>query len=270
VKDVSLLAELAKKNSAKSRALIAITLSKSQSSHIGSAYSVIDILSALYSNYSSEEFQNFEVRVLLSKGHAAIAQYAALIAANLVNVDLENVYCKNGSEYYGHVNHATSPLIPLSTGSLGHGLPFAVGISIGQLKNQNEYQRVFVIISDGECDEGTTWECALIANQFKLKNLCVVIDRNRLQSLASTEETLALEPLREKWESFGWEVRSVDGHNHYDILNSIRTSEKPLCIIAHTTKGKGVDFMENSVDWHYKYPDATILEDVLIQIGRES
>ena len=153
-----------------------------------------------------------------------------------------------------------SPGIELSTGSLGHGLPYGLGKALSRTINRVS-GRVFVVMSDGECDEGTTWESALIANHHRLKNLCVVIDRNGIQSLKETESTLKLEPFAAKWRSFGWNVIEVNGHHYREIAKAlICKSDAPLVVIAKTTKGKGVKFMEDSVLWHYKSPNLEELE----------
>lgn len=233
---------------------------KAGASHVGSALSIIDILALLYSGQFDLLSDSPELTpndaFILSKGHAAAALYAILyLKGKISRTDLDS-YCADGALLGGHVSHNNVSGVELSTGSLGHGLPYGVGIALAKkMKRQNGL--VFVVISDGECDEGTTWESALIANQFNLGNLVVIVDRNGLQSLAPTEETIALEPLSEKWDSFGWNCRKVNGHNQSDVLEAIestRSTAKPTCIIAETTKGKGVSFMENTIQWHYKSP----------------
>lgn len=226
---------------------------KAKASHVGSSLSVVDILSTLYSGFLSLGLDGKD-RFILSKGHAAAALYAVLAEVSLIPHSWLDTYCNNGAALGGHVTSEGVPGVILSTGSLGHGLPYAVGIAQGIKMNQ-DIGRVFVVISDGECDEGTTWESALIASQFKLDNLCLIIDRNRIQSLGPTEDTIGLEPLDQKWESFGWDVRVVDGHNYIAIENALEKTTKPLVVIANTIKGKGVSFMENSVLWHYKSPN---------------
>lgn len=225
----------------------------SKASHIGSCLSVIDILAAAFT-YKTNFSEINKVQILLSKGHAAGALYAVLAELTLLESDLTD-YCLDDSKLYGHVNHLASEAIPLSTGSLGHGMPFALGMALAS-KLKLDGNRVIAVISDGECNEGTTWESALIANQFKLDNFIVIIDRNRIQSLGPTEDTIQLEPLGDKWSSFGWRIVNVDGHNCLDVLTALTTdSAGPLCIIASTIKGKGVSYMENAVEWHYKSPN---------------
>lgn len=226
---------------------------ESKASHIASCLSVIDVLAvALVEKFSTKNPIEFDV--LLSKGHAAAALYSVLDAVGELAIPLDT-YCKDDSPLYGHVNHHASPHIPLSTGSLGHGLPFGLGIAFAKKFNGIK-QKTVVIMSDGECDEGTTWESAMIANHHKLDQLVAIIDRNKIQSLGNTEDVLKLEPFKEKWIAFGWEVRDIDGHDHDEISNALNTqSEHPVCVIANTIKGKGVNFMEDSVAWHYKSPN---------------
>jgi len=238
----------------KSRLLVLEMTNKSKASHVGSCLSVIDVLSTIY--FLQANSKNFdEIEVILSKGHAAAAAYSILANLNEISMQDINKYCEDGSLLNGHISHLISPRIRLSTGSLGHGFPFGIGLAIANLQKQKEI-KTFVVMSDGECDEGTTWESALIANQFKLKNLVVVIDRNFIQSLGRTEDVMKLEPLAEKWESFGFQVIEIDGHDHgllFETLN--RNFEVPTCIIANTTKGKGVSYMEDTVLWHYRSPN---------------
>lgn len=244
---------------------------RSNGSHIGSSLSCTDILAVLHTFFV---FKNTDERkknvFLMSKGHAASAYYATLALKDYFPLKMLNTYCENGSKLGGHVTASAELGVELSTGSLGHALPYGMGIALGN-KLGNLNSKVFVLISDGECNEGTTWESALISSHNELSNLVVIIDRNRIQSLGFTEDTLILEPLSEKWESFGWEVLSIDGHNHLEIHKALNLSghlerKKPLCIIANTVKGKGVDFMENSVDWHYKSPNDEQLNEAINQI----
>ena len=196
-------------------------------------------------------------RFILSKGHAGAGVYAALAESGFMSVEKLKTHYQDGSDLSGHVSHKGIPGVEFSTGSLGHGLPVASGMALAASINKDKH-RIFVLMSDGECDEGSNWEAILFASHHKLNNLVAIIDRNRLQSIRSTEETLTLEPFFDKWKSFGWEVVEVDGHNHEEISNACgrsRTSQnKPLCIIANTTKGKKVSFMENNVLWHYRSP----------------
>ncbi len=241
----------------------------SGASHIGSCFSVLDIVSVLYSSNFDIRLENWKDnksnRVILSKGHSIAALYAALATKGFFPIGQLDNYCKNGSMLGGHPNHLV-PGVELSTGSLGHGLPYATGIALAKKKLGYEGQ-VFVIMSDGELDEGTTWESALFAQHNNLCNLTVIVDRNFLQSLESTESTLSLEPLDEKFRSFNWEVETIDGHDHIKLINVLsKTQLKPKLIIAETIKGKGVSFMENEVKWHYKSPNQEEFEKALKEI----
>jgi transketolase len=158
------------------------------------------------------------------------------------------------------------PAINLSTGSLGHGLPFSVGRALAKKRMESKGQS-FVIMSDGECDEGSNWEAALLASHLQLDNLSVIIDRNFLQSLKGTEDTVQLEPLADKWKAFNWDIAVVNGHSHEELREAIfRKSRKPMLTIANTIKGYGVSFMQNSVNWHYKSPSAEDLSKAISEL----
>ncbi len=230
-------------------------------SHIASIYSMADIVAVLYADVMRHDPKNPKMpdrdRLLLSKGHAGAGIYAALAECGYFPVSELETHCQNGSRLSGHVSHKGVPGVEASTGSLGQGLPMAMGMAMAaKLSHQNH--RVFCIIGDGECDEGAVWETALIANQYKLDNFIVTIDFNKIQSLAPVEETIALEPLDQKWASFGWHVIRVDGHDHaalhaaYAEAKAAMGNGKPIVVIADTVKGKGVSFMENTVLWHYR------------------
>jgi transketolase len=247
---------------------------RAQVSHVASALSVVDILSAIYSRRSAPTPEDASAAdrevVILSKGHAAAALYSVLSELGFFPNDWLDSYCKDSAQLGGHVTSKNVPGVELSTGSLGHGMPYGLGVAISR-KISNVSSPVFVVISDGECNEGTTWESALIANRFKLDNLIVIIDRNRIQSLDFTEKTIPLDPLEDKWKSFGWEVAEVDGHSIEEIQTAV--SQRTTCkvLIANTTKGKGVSFMENSIEWHYKSPNDEQLELALLEVlGAES
>jgi transketolase len=227
------------------------------SSHICSVFSIADILSVLYGSFlvisPNKPNDDSRDRFILSKGHAGAGVYAALSEVGFFSKELLKTHYKNGSYLSGHVSHKGIPGVEFSTGSLGHGLPVGVGIAIaGKLNNKN--YRTVVILSDGECDEGSNWEAILNAAHNNLNRLIAIIDYNKLQSLDTIKNTLELEPFAEKWKSFGWHVIEIDGHNHSQIESALnyKSENKPLCIIANTIKGKGVSFMENNVIWHYK------------------
>ena len=246
--------------------------SLAKAAHVASSLSVIDLLAVLYSGIANVTPDNHEKTdrdiVILSKGHAAAAIYSVLALKKFFDSSWLDNYCGDGAQLGGHVTSTGVPGVELSTGSLGHGLPYGLGIAISR-KLTKSPGNIFIIMSDGECDEGTTWESALIANHYNLNNLCVIIDRNRIQSLDYTESTIALEPFIDKWRSFGWDVIEVDGHNYLSLAESMsEKSSKPKCIIANTIKGKGVDFMENTVLWHYKSPNDEELSSAISQVEK--
>jgi len=208
-------------------------------------------------------------RFILSKGHAGAGVYAVLAETGFFPVEKLKTHYQDGSDLSGHVSHKGNPGVELSTGSLGHGLSVAVGMAkAAKLDGKNH--RVFCLLSDGECDEGSNWEAILFASHHKLDNLVAVVDYNKIQSLAQVSETLALEPFVDKWESFGWEVREADGHDHNDLKDNFSSipfvKDKPSVVIAHTTKGKGVSFMENSVLWHYRSPQGEEFENAIKEL----
>lgn len=237
------------------RKLILKMTSSAGAPHVGSALSVVDILSVLYTGAANITPKNLNAAdrdiVILSKGHAASALYSVLALQGFFPIEWLSDYCKNGSVLGGHVNSKGVPGVEFSSGSLGHGMPYGVGIALSR-KRSLIGGHVYVIVSDGECDEGTTWESAMIANHFKLDNLTVIVDRNGLQSLTFTEDTIKLEPFEDKWKAFGWQTQSVDGHDFSGIKLSLSNFSGPRCLIANTIKGKGIKFMENTVLWHYK------------------
>jgi len=244
---------------------------RAQVSHVASALSVVDILAAIYARPGAPRLQTLDEFdreiVILSKGHSAAALYAVLSELDFFPKDWLDEYCKDSARLGGHVTSKGVPGVELSTGSLGHGLPYGLGIALSR-KFSNVSSPVIVVISDGECNEGTTWESALIANRFKLDNLIVVIDRNRIQSLDFTESTIPLEPLGGKWKSFGWQVAEINGHSIGEIQSALETRTTCKVVIANTIKGKGVSFMENSVKWHYKPPSDKELELALLEVLR--
>ena len=191
---------------------------------------------------------------ILSKGHAGLALYCVLYCLKKISKKLLYSYGSNNTLLMQHVSHKVKD-IRVSTGSLGHGLPIAVGIALSS-KLRNKNKKIYVLISDGELNEGTTWEALLFASHHNLKNLIIIIDYNKIQSLAPVKKTLKIEPLANKLKSFGCEVKKIDGHNFKKIFNALnnKKNSKPLVVIADTIKGKGVSFMENRVSWHYKSP----------------
>jgi transketolase len=193
-------------------------------------------------------------RFILSKGHAGAGVYAVLAECGFFPVAELARHCQDGSNLSGHVSHKGIPGVELSTGSLGHGLSVGTGMAYAATLDGKTH-RIVVLLSDGECDEGSIWEAVLFAAHHKLNRLTVIIDYNKIQSLKRVDETLGLEPFAEKWRAFGWRVDEVNGHDHDELARALQTpadADKPTCIIAHTVKGKGVSFMENTVLWHYR------------------
>jgi transketolase len=194
---------------------------------------------------------------ILSKGHAASALYATLSQRGFFSEKVLKNYCQNGKKLAGHNTKNCVPGVEISTGSLGHGLPMGIGVALA-FREDKRKSKVFVLMSDGECDEGSNWEAALFASHNKLDNLIAIIDYNKFQALGKTNEVLNLEPLKNKWESFGWQVKEINGHNFKEIENALYFTPfkkgMPSIIIAHTKKGFGVSFMENIFEWHYKSP----------------
>ncbi len=244
-----------------------------KSSHVGSGLSMADIVAVLYGEIlrvdPADPLWPDRDRFILSKGHAGACVYAALAERGFMPLTTLESHYQNGSVLSGHVNHKGVPGVEMSTGSLGHGLGVGAGMAL-QLRRLGGDQRVYVVMSDGECDEGSNWEAALFAAHHRLSNLCAVVDYNKLQSLASVADTIGLEPFADKWRAFGWAVAESDGHDH-DALKAAfehaASSDKPTCVIAHTVKGRGVSFMENQVLWHYRAPAGEELAAALVELG---
>lgn len=241
--------------------------SRGKSSHIGSVLSMADILAVLYARILNVDPARPDDpdrdRVILSKGHGGAGIYAALAERGFFDTELLKGHYQNGSIFSGHVSHKGVPGVDLSTGSLGHGLGVGTGMALAS-KRMNATWRAFVVMSDGECDEGSVWEAAMFAGHHRLSNLIAIIDYNKIQSLAPVAETLALEPFADKWRAFGWAVQESDGHDVAALESALRTAPdsdgRPTVVIAHTTKGKGVSFMENAVLWHYRTAQGDELE----------
>lgn len=237
------------------RRLIIDMLTKAKSSHLGCALSVIDILTVLYkaivnAQLIKEKNKNRDY-IILSKGHAAAALYAALIGANILPSELANTFSQIGSQLAGHPIKGNLPGIEASTGSLGHGLSIGVGIALS-LKNDGLKNRVFVIVGDGECQEGSIWEALMFANRYKLNNLTIIVDYNKLQAFDRTNDLVNLK-FATRFKAFGCLVSEIDGHNYRKLFSTLsRTPKSVHIIIAHTIKGKGLSFAEDKLEWHYK------------------
>jgi transketolase len=242
--------------------------------HPGGDLSAADILAVLYTSVLNIDPANprrpDRDRFILSKGHCSAALYATLAAAGFFPQACLAEYMKPLSMLNGHPDRNKLPGVEANTGPLGHGLPVAVGAAKAA-KITGALWRTFVLTGDGELQEGSNWEAAMSASQFGLDNLAAIVDRNRLQQGDETERTISLEPLVDRWRSFGWAVREVDGHDLELLIRTFRDtpfeSGHPSCVIAHTQKGRGVSFMEDRVEWHHRVPTAQELAAALEELG---
>jgi transketolase len=247
---------------------------RAKSSHVGGGLSMAEILAVLYGDVlnvdpSRPDWESRD-RFVLSKGHACAGLYAVLAARGFFPEPELETFCADGSRFAGHATHAGIPGVECSTGSLGHGLSIACGMALAARFGTHPY-RVFAVLSDGECDEGSIWEAALFAGHHKLGNLIAIVDYNRIQSMGSTDEVLRLDPFTAKWQSFGWRAVEVDGHSVEALQTALRESSdaRPLCVIANTVKGKGVSFMEDQLLWHYRSPQGDEYLQALKELGVE-
>lgn len=247
------------------------TACKGGSGHIASALSAVEIMTALYLggilkyDPKDPEWEDRD-KVILSKGHASLVLYSILKRIGYLTQEELSTFCQPGSRLGGEPKMGDIPGVEATTGSLGHGLSFAVGIAMANKMDARD-SRVYVILGDGECQEGSVWEAAMSAAYHKLDNLTVILDCNKLQAMGTTESILRIEPLAEKWTGFGWDVSEADGNSVESMLQVLREDRKsgvksPRMILAHTTKGKGISFMENVPIWHYRMPDREELEIV--------
>ena len=247
---------------------------KAKASHIGSALSIADVLAVLFTSSDICDFREpsdpCRDRLLLSKGHACVALYSALcIRGYFSELDLMT-YGDDFSPFMNHASHYV-PGVEVSTGALGHAMPIACGISIAA-KSRKQNWHTFVILSDGELQEGSNWEAFMFAAHHNLNHLTIIIDYNNLQSLESVDNTLSLQPLDQKLRAFGWSVYIVNGHSHDELKESLSCAKRtstPAAVIMLTTKGKGVSFMENSVAWHYKSPNDDELSKALREVASQ-
>ncbi|CCQ72163.1 transketolase [Magnetospira sp. QH-2] len=245
--------------------------SSGQASHVGSCLSVTDILATIYgavARVRPEDPQwSDRDRVIVSKGHVAAATYAVLAELDYFPKAWLDDYSKPGSPLIGHVSHKI-PGVELSTGSLGHGLPVACGMALAS-RRAGAGWGAFVVLSDGELDEGSNWEAALFAAHHRLDNVTAVVDYNRLQGFGRTDDVLGLEPLADKWRAFGWRVMEVDGNDTQALEKALTTAPDdgvPSLVIGHTVKGRGVSFMEDQLAWHYKTPTPEQFEQALKEL----
>ena len=239
---------------------------KSKEGHVASAYSIIDLVWVLYKNILNvEQISNgISHKFILIKGHASLALYAVFLSMGYISQEEFDTFCEYGSKLGGHPDSNKLPQIEASTGSLGHGLPIAVGMAMA-LNIKKNISRVYCLVGDGECNEGSIWEAVLLATQHRLGNLCCIVDYNH-----STDRALLMGDIAEKFSAFGWEAIVIDGHNHKEILNAYMLallSEKPMVIIANTIKGKGIKLMENSPEWHHKSPSIEELSAIYKELG---
>ena len=248
-------------------------ISQAKTSHIGSCLSMADILAVLYGRILNIDPKQpawpARDRLIVSKGHAAAVTYAAIAEAGFMPKERLAEYARNGGQLYGHVTNVGVPGVEFSSGSLGHGLPVGAGMALVG-KRSGAAWRVFVVMSDGELDEGSNWEAILFAGHHQLDNLTIVIDYNKIQSLDWVDKTLKLEPLADKFQAFGWSVREVDGHDVTELSSALGAvpleTGRPGAVIAHTVKGKGVSWMEGKVLWHYRPPTPDELVTALAEV----
>ena len=230
----------------------------SNSAHIGGAFSLSDIVACLYFSIMTLDKKNPQNinrdRFILSKGHACLVLYSALMEVGIINKSEIKTFEGNDSDLLGHPVINRQKGIEFSNGSLGMGLSVGIGVALAAKKNKKNY-KVYVLIGDGECNEGSVWEAAMAAPNFKLNNIVAIIDRNNLQQTGTNKEIMSVGEIAEKWRSFAWDVIELDGHSIkelYDAFINQRNSIKPIAIIANTIKGKGFSFSENNNDWHHK------------------
>lgn len=248
---------------------IFLTAYSAGAAHLASSFSVIDLLYVMYCGgivkYDiNNPWKIDRDRVVLSKGHACLAQYAVLNEIGMISEQELKGFCKPGSHLGGEPKMRAVNGVEASTGSLGHGLSFSVGVAIGCKMNKYS-NKIYVILGDGECQEGSVWEAAMSAVRFQLDNLVIIIDDNRLQAMDTVEEIMGITSWKDKWESFGYEVDEIDGHNLKQIEDTLRKenkSGKPRVVISHTIKGHGLSFMEEVPIWHYRMPNDEEMEIV--------
>ena len=241
--------------------------------HIGGSFSAVDIILTLYKNILNIDLEDPKWperdRFILSKGHCSLALYAVLEEIGFLEPGELDSYTLKGSRLAGHAEHFEIPAIEMTTGSLGHGISCAAGMALAA-KISGKNWKVFCVVGDGECNEGSVWETLLFTAQQNLKNLIIIIDNNKMESLDLTKNILSIEPLVEKFASFNFEVREIDGHNFGEIFLALTTQpkfDKPVIIVANTVKGKGVSFMENTPMWHYRAPSEAELINALAELN---
>jgi transketolase len=253
---------------------IVVMIGKAGSGHPGGSLSAVEIVVSLYWNVMrhkpTDPTWKDRDRFILSKGHAAPVLYAALAECGYLPKEELGTLRQIDSRLQGHADHCCTPGVEMSSGSLGQGLSFAVGTALAGKLDKAAW-RVYALLSDGECDEGQTWEAAMSAGMFELDNLTAIVDKNRIQLSGFTKDIMDTDPLNKKFETFGWQVVDVNGHNITQLMDAYKKAQmikgQPTVIIAHTIKGKGVSFMENNVDFHGKAPNAEQLEKALKELA---
>ncbi|MBX7145159.1 MAG: transketolase [Oligoflexia bacterium] len=251
-------------------------ISGANTSHIGGCLSVADILAVLFCDilrYDSKKPQcKDRDRLLLSKGHACAILYAALAQVGIIKDEELQSFAKDGSLFLAHTSHLI-PGIEFSTGSLGHGLPVACGMALAARRQQASW-RSYVIVGDGDLNEGSSWEAIFFAAHHKLDNLTLIVDHNKIYSADRVETVVNMMPLVDKFSASGWKVCEVDGHDHQALKKALAppsvSTNSPRCVVAHTIKGKGVSFMENNGLWHYRPPNPQQLAQALLEIEEKS
>ncbi|MEX2285946.1 MAG: transketolase [Planctomycetaceae bacterium] len=243
--------------------------------HLGSALSCVDLLVAAYWGFlrfcPGNMDDDTRDRLILSKGHAAAALYATLAERGIIPSELLATYGRDGSSLPEQMSPGCVPGVEAATGSLGHGLPFGLGMALAGRIRGLPY-RVCVVLSDGECNEGTVWEAAMFAAAQKLETLVAMVDRNGWQATGRSNDIMALDPLKEKWQAFGWHAVDVDGHDIGQLIAELcrvpAVQGKPTVLIARTVKGKGVSFMEDDNNWHYRIPNVQELAAARAELGQ--
>ena len=232
--------------------------------HVPSALSILDIIWVIYNKIININLLKRRSRkrdfFILSKGHGCLAQYVVLEKKGIISKKDLNTFCKYKSNFGGHPDSNKIEGIECSTGSLGHGFPFAAGVAYGN-KLLNIKSKVITLVGDGECNEGSIWETAMIASHHKLNNLICIVDKNK-----SSDRALKIDDLKSKFKSFGWHAVNIDGHSHKEIFKALNIkSKKPLAIIANTIKGKGINFMENNPEWHHKNLNQDLFNQIILK-----
>lgn len=242
--------------------------------HVGATLSAVDILAVLYFDimHIPSPSDPDRDRFILSKGHAASALYATLAMKGFINEILLEQYLANNSILFGHPVKGTAPGIEASTGSLGHGLSIGIGMAWAA-KNDRKKIKIYILMGDGECQEGSVWEAAILASRLKLDNIIAIIDANNLQGYEKVENIQPVNSLKKKWEAFGWKVGEVDGHNVNKLKRVLKNlpqnTGKPYILIAHTVKGKGIAEMENNLEWHYFSVPKNKVESFIKELDKE-